>query len=86
VTLLATGRKIYNQAFKVDGAPFWATQFHPELNKATTSERWNYYRSHYSGNEAEAAAIDQVMADAPDTLEVQAILRSFAGWVAANPR
>lgn len=86
VTLVATGRKIYNQAFKVDGAPFWATQFHPELNKATTSERWNYYRSHYSGNEAEAAAIDQVMADAPDTLEVQAILRSFAGWVEANPR
>ncbi len=81
VTLLATGRAIHNQAFKVDGAPFWATQFHPELNKATTSERWNYYRAHYAGSEAEGAEIDRVMAQAPDTLEVQAVLRTFARWV-----
>jgi GMP synthase (glutamine-hydrolysing) len=78
VTLLATGRKIANQAFKVDGAPFWATQFHPELNKATTTERWNYYREHYSANPEAGAAIDKVMAESPDTLEVQSVLRTFA--------
>jgi GMP synthase (glutamine-hydrolysing) len=80
VTLLATGRKIHNQAFKVDGAPFWATQFHPELNKATTTERWNYYRSHYA-DEAGGLEIDRVMAESPDTLEIQSVMRTFARWV-----
>lgn len=80
VTLLATGRKIRNQAFKVDGAPFWATQFHPELNKATTIERWNYYRQHYADGDA-AAEIDRVMLESPDTPEVQDVLRRFVAWV-----
>lgn len=84
VTLLATGRKIRNQAFKVDGAPFWATQFHPELNKATTTQRWNYYRAHYAGDPETAASIDRVMAESPDTLEVQAVMRHFVAWVDAN--
>lgn len=81
VTLLATGRKIHNQAFKVDDAPFWASQFHPELNKATTTERWNYYRAHYAGDPEAAAAIDRVMAESPETLEVQAIMRRFVAFV-----
>ena len=55
---VATGRAVHTQAFRVDGAPFWAAQFHPELRKATTLERWNYYRSHYSGDPAAAARID----------------------------
>lgn len=80
VTLLATGRKIHNQAFKVDSAPFWATQFHPELRKATTIERWNYYRSHYAEHPAEAEAIDRVMDESPDTPEVQTVLARFAEW------
>lgn len=78
VTLLTTGRKIHNQGFKVDGAPFWATQFHPELRKKTTIERWNYYRSHYSEHPEEAAAIDRVMEESPDTEEVQQVLARFA--------
>lgn len=80
VTLLATGRTIRNQAFKVNNAPFWATQFHPELNKTTTFERWTHYRSHYSEDEAAAVAIDRAMAEAPDTLEVQTVMRRFAAW------
>lgn len=81
VTLLATGRAIHNQAFKVDGAPFWATQFHPELNRSTTTERWNYYREHYAGDPQTAADIDHRMATGPDTLESQAVLANFANWV-----
>lgn len=77
VTLLATGRAVHNQAFRVDGAPFWAAQFHPELRKATTLERWNYYRSHYSGDPAAAARIDQIMNDSPDTPEAEGIIRQF---------
>jgi len=77
VTLLATGRKVRHQAFKVDGAPFWASQFHPELRKHTTLERWNYYREHYAGDPAEAAAIDRVMSESPDTPEAEVLLRRF---------
>jgi GMP synthase (glutamine-hydrolysing) len=83
VTLLATGRGVYNQAFKVDGAPFWASQFHPELNKATTTERWNHYRAHYADGPG-AARIDRAMAEAPDTPEVQTVLRAFVAHVRAR--
>ncbi len=76
VTLLASGRGVYNQAFKVDGAPFWATQFHPELRKHTTIERWNYYRAHYGEGDA-ATRIDRAMAEAPDTPETEQLLRRF---------
>jgi GMP synthase (glutamine-hydrolysing) len=77
VTLLATGRGIRNQAFKVDNAPFWATQFHPELRKKTTMERWNYYRSHYSGDPVQAAATEAMFLASEDTEVVQGILRRF---------
>lgn len=77
VTLLATGRAVRNQAFKVDGAPFWASQFHPELRKATTLERWNHYRGLYSAGDGHAAEIDRIMNEAPDTPETAGILRRF---------
>jgi GMP synthase (glutamine-hydrolysing) len=49
VTLLATGSPTArNQAFKVDGAPFWASQFHPELTVETTVERFLYYAALYA--------------------------------------
>ncbi len=67
VTLLATGVRSYNQAFKVDRAPFWASQFHPELNKASTYERWLNYKPHYASDAAKAAEIDAEMRAAPDT-------------------
>lgn len=81
VTLLCTGDAVRNQAFKVDGAPFWAAQFHPELRKATTTERWNYYRALYSGNPEEAARIDRLLAESPDTEQAQVILRRFVDVV-----
>lgn len=76
VQLLATGRGIYNQAFKVEGAPFWATQFHPELRKETTLERWRYYRDHYASEE-QAREIDAVYEAAPDTEISQRVMRQF---------
>ena len=76
VTLLATGRGIRNQAFKVDGAPFWATQFHPELRKETTLERWRHYRDHYA-DPVKAAEIDAIYAASPDTEIVQGVLARF---------
>lgn len=76
VTLLVTGRAIHNQAFKVDSAPFWASQFHPELRKSTTMERWNHYKDLYA-DEARAAEIDRVMDLSPDTPDAESLLRSF---------
>lgn len=77
VTLLVTGRRIHHQAFKVDAAPFWASQFHPELRKSTTLERWKYYRTLYSAGDAQAEEIDRLMDAAPDTPETEGILRRF---------
>ncbi len=67
VTLLATGGLSYYQAFKVEGAPFWASQFHPELSKQTTYERWLFYKPHYAGDEDRAEEIDAEIRSAPDT-------------------
>ena len=47
VTLLAQGSFVREQAFKVDGAPFWASQFHPELTLSNTLLRFRHYRAFY---------------------------------------
>lgn len=47
VTLLATGDRVHAQAFRVNDAPFWASQFHPELTFERTLERFQYYADHY---------------------------------------
>lgn len=47
VTLLTRGQTSPLQAFKVDRAPFWASQFHPELTVHTTVERFVHYADHY---------------------------------------
>lgn len=56
VTLMATGAVSLHQGFKIDGAPFWASQFHPELTPETTTERFDYYLSHYGGSDPEQDA------------------------------
>lgn len=76
VTLLATGSGTHLQAFKVDGAPFWASQFHPELTAETTVERFLYYAALY----AAPGTSDRVVAhlrsgiDTPEMGEVLARL------------
>ncbi len=47
VTQLVTGTMCREQAFRVDGAPFWASQFHPELTLNNTLERFQHYGGHY---------------------------------------
>jgi len=54
VTLLARGNQVAAQAFRVDGAPFWASQFHPELNLSRTIERFLHYAAHYLDGDANA--------------------------------
>lgn len=73
VTLLATGTAIHNQAFKVDGAPFWASQFHPELTARSTLDRYLHYRQLYSRDADADAELARLEAGA-DTAEMAEIL------------
>ena len=47
VERLVTGDLCREQAFKVRDAPFWASQFHPELTVQRTLDRFRHYREHY---------------------------------------
>ena len=48
VTLLAKRDFVPCQAFKVKGAPFYTTQFHPELLGQDAIDRYNFYQSEYT--------------------------------------
>jgi GMP synthase (glutamine-hydrolysing) len=76
VTLLATGSGTYNQAFKVDGAPFWASQFHPELTVESTVERFLYYAALYAAPGTADTVVAQLRSgrDTPEMGEVLARL------------
>ncbi len=77
VTLLATGDISHHQAFKVDSAPFWASQFHPELTKATTYARFLHYLDHYADDPDEAARIDAQMRAMPETKAPAVLLQDL---------
>jgi GMP synthase (glutamine-hydrolysing) len=52
---LARSSRCPDQALKVEGAPIWATQFHPELDQAANLHRYNAYIQRYSAGGAEQA-------------------------------
>lgn len=76
VTLLAAGRGIVNQALRVDGTPFYASQFHPELTVQTTIERFVHYASLYSAPGTSDSVIEMLRAgtDTPEMGELLARL------------
>lgn len=77
VTLLATGSPAtWNQAFKVDGAPFWASQFHPELTVETTVQRFLYYAALYAKPGTSDAVVAHLRSgrDTPEMADVLARL------------
>lgn len=79
VLRLATGEVSPEQAFRVDGAPFWASQFHPELTVARTVDRFIYYRTHYfQGDPAAADALQAQLEAGEDTPGVRDLLRRLA--------
>lgn len=73
VTRLATGSQIEHQAFVVDGAPFYASQFHPELTAGTTTERFLHYASLYSRSE-DTDRLAEHLRSGPDTPEMGRVL------------
>ncbi len=81
VTELVTGEMSPHQALKVDNAPFWATQFHPELNRDSTMERWLVYRDHYASDPESGAEIENDIRNSPDTPETSTLLPALVDWV-----
>jgi GMP synthase (glutamine-hydrolysing) len=72
---LATGDLCPEQAFRVDGAPFWASQFHPELTAHSTLARFEHYRAHYFDGPPEAFdAVAARLAAGVDSPEVSELL------------
>lgn len=73
VTQLVVGEKVRHQAFKVNGVPFYASQFHPELTVQRTLERFIHYRDHYIDENADD--VFAMLAAGQDTPEVGQLLR-----------
>ena len=65
-------------SFRVKNKPFWAFQFHPEVNLQTLIERLSRYQEKYTSN---SARLDEVLAAAVDTPEANTLLAIFIGYV-----
>jgi len=65
-------------AFRVTGKPFWAFQFHPEVDRATLVQRLTVYKSQYTQDDAH---LDEIIRTAEETPEANALLRYFVDWV-----
>jgi GMP synthase (glutamine-hydrolysing) len=68
-------------SFKVDGYPFWAFQFHPEVDRAILIERLTIYQRHYT---RDAGHLRDVLDSAVDTPESNTLLRKFVERVLAG--
>jgi len=65
-------------AFKVIDRPFWAFQFHPEVDKQILITRLTIYKSRYTRNNDH---LDEVLRDAKETPESNILLRKFVDRV-----
>jgi GMP synthase (glutamine-hydrolysing) len=65
-------------SFRVTDKPFWAFQFHPELDRPTLIERLTIYKAQYTDGDGH---LDQVLASAADTPESNALVRKFVNRV-----
>ena len=65
-------------AFKVKEKPFWAFQFHPEVDKHTLVERLTVYKAHYTNDDAH---LQEVIDSAEETPESNQLLAHFVRYV-----
>jgi len=65
-------------AFKVLEKPFWAFQFHPEVDKKTLVERLTYYKEKYTDDDGH---LQDVLDNAQDTPESNGLVRKFVARV-----
>lgn len=65
-------------SFKLKGKPFWAFQFHPEVDKATLIERLTFYKSYYTDGDGQ---LERVLNAAVETPESNVLVRKFVDRV-----
>jgi GMP synthase (glutamine-hydrolysing) len=78
---LASSERVENEAFRFDGKPIYATQFHPELSRADIVQRIAAYPSYLPL--AGAASLEEFERMTPDTPHAEAILARFLEVVTA---
>lgn len=78
-TLLASSPIVENQAFRFDGKPIYATQFHPELDKADLIARLTTYPEYLPM--AGVQSLEELERITPDTSDTEALLRRFLALV-----
>ena len=74
-TLLASSERVENQAYRFDGKPIYATQFHPELSRADIVQRIATYPAYLPL--ANASTLEEFEAMTPETPDVEALLARF---------
>ncbi len=79
VTLLASSATVKNQAFKVDGAPIYCTQFHPELSRTALIDRVTAYPRYVE--RIAGITIEEFAAQCEEAAESRLLLKRFAELV-----
>lgn len=74
-TLLASSDLVENEAYRLEGAPIYATQFHPEIDRRGLIDRLKAYPSYMAL--AGAATVGELEAITPETPHTVGILKRF---------
>lgn len=70
--------EVCNHAFKVKSAPFWTTQFHPEVDLKVLIQRLTLFKHKYTDGDGH---LQQVLDSAVETPESNHLLRKFVDRV-----
>ena len=65
-------------SFRVIDKPFWAFQFHPEVDRARLVERLTFYKEHYTEDDGHLDAVLQAAAETPES---NGLVRNFVDRV-----
>ena len=74
-TLLASSDRVENEAYRLEGAPIYATQFHPEIDRQGLLDRLRAYPSYWPL--AGAETMEELEAITPETPHTVGILTRF---------
>lgn len=78
--LLAYSERAPVQAFHFPGKPFYAVQFHPELDAQHIRFRFEYYKDHYANDTKE---FQDILNRIEESTEASAILQRFTDYATA---
>ena len=74
-----------HQAFRLDDAPLYGTQFHSELDATRERERILVYREYYRSALPDEETVRRVLNNLADTTEVDNLLYDFLTTFVARP-